>query len=177
LLGGTFADVQKPIRQPRAHLFKEEGLARAVGFARIKLDASSVAADETLILALFDSNGDCPAVHGPRLLEAVRPVAGSHPVSCVLIKREFETWFVGAAQSLSAYLSLDQLPDAPEDEGFGKGWIKHHFMGTSYSETMDQPALAATMSLPDCRRRCPSFDKLCREIERYAPTAPSGREA
>src|SRR5687767_14271440 len=87
LIGGDVAEVMKPIRQPRSRLFKEEELVRAVGLARIKLDSAEAKVDETLILVIFDSNGDCPAVHGPRLLAAARPVAGRHPVACVLVKR------------------------------------------------------------------------------------------
>jgi predicted ATPase len=35
-----------------------------------------------------------------------------------------------------------------------------------YSETIDQPAMTADMDLSLCRRRSPSFDKLCRELEK-----------
>ncbi len=175
LVGGDFAEVLRPIRQPRSKLFKEEELARAVGLARKKLDSARQMAGETLILVMFDSNGDCPAVHGPRLVVAARSVAGQHPVACVLVKREFETWFVAAAESLSAYLNVGQVPDKPEEGGHGKGWVQHHFIGATYSETTDQPALTATMSLLACRSRSPSFDKLCREMERRAPHRNSER--
>lgn len=37
-------------------------------------------------------------------------------------------------------------------------------IGTKYSETQDQPRMTAQMDLALCRRRCPSFDKLCREL-------------
>jgi hypothetical protein len=167
LVGGAFAEVLKPIRQPRSKLFKEEELARAVALARGKLDSAEKAEHRTLILATMDSNGDCPAVHGPRLLAAPQEASGRHPVACVLVKREFETWFVAAAESLQQYLTLDDLPEAPEEAGYGKGWIRHHFAYATYSETTDQPALTATMDLALCRRRSPSFDKLCRELERW----------
>ena len=47
--------------------------------------------------------------------------------------------------------------DAPVDEP-----------GAKYSESIDQAKLTAHMDLSLCRTRAPSFDKLCRELERFA---------
>jgi hypothetical protein len=38
--------------------------------------------------------------------------------------------------------------------------------GLRYSETLDQPALAAVFDLEAARQRCPSFHKFCRDVER-----------
>jgi hypothetical protein len=52
--------------------------------------------------------------------------------------------------------------------GLSKAWIEQRFKGTRYSETQDQPAMTLVMDLNLCRTRSPSFDKLCRELERRA---------
>ena len=84
---------------------------------------------------------------------------------------EYETWFVAAADSLRERLSLaadEQVPENPEESRTGKGWIQRHFRrkDQSYSPTVDQPSLTTKMDLTLCRRRSPSFDKLCRELEK-----------
>ncbi len=78
------------------------------------------------------------------------------------------TWFAAACTSLEEYLDLSRgsLPQEPERERLGKAWIQKRFRGTSYSETIDQPKLTSRMDLAACRRRSPSFDKLCRELEK-----------
>jgi hypothetical protein len=90
-------------------------------------------------------------------------------VSCVLAIVEYETWFVAAADSLRDFLDIphtDTVPEAPEPRRSGKSWIERRFRGTKYSETVDQPKMTAAMDLPLCRQRSPSFDKLCRELEK-----------
>jgi hypothetical protein len=125
----------------------------------------------SLILVLIDADTDCPKELAPPLLKAVVSSAGTENVAVVLPKVEYETWFVAAAESLGGYLLLDPeqpVPGQPEQAGCGKGWIEHRFRGAKYSETLDQPSMTAAMDLRLCRQRSPSFDKLCRELERYA---------
>jgi hypothetical protein len=89
-------------------------------------------------------------------------------MACVLANVEYETWFAAAAESLTKYLDLPAgftASESPEDARHGKAWVKHYFRGTKYSETQDQPGMTAAMDLALCRRRSPSFDKLCRELE------------
>jgi hypothetical protein len=86
---------------------------------------------------------------------------------CVVANVEYETWFVAAAESLTRYLNLagdKMLPSDPERLRLGKGWIKARL--PAYSETVDQPKFSAVMDLRLCRRHSPSFDKLCRELEK-----------
>jgi hypothetical protein len=81
---------------------------------------------------------------------------------------EFETWFVGAESSLSAYFDLEgtNVSTDPETTRQGKGTVLKLTHGR-YGETVDQPRFSAMMDLNECRRRCPSFDKLCRELSKY----------
>jgi hypothetical protein len=118
---------------------------------------------------LIDTDEDCPAEMGPRLLGIARKVVDTRAdLACVLINVEYETWFAATAESLLKYLDLesDSAPsDSPEEAGHGKAWVERRFRGRKYLETQDQPAMTSTMDLTLCRKRSPSFDKLCRELE------------
>jgi hypothetical protein len=169
LLGGGYADVIQPIRRPKSKLVKEAELERAVELAALKLRADRDVGIPWLVLILLDANGDCPAELGPALLARARQVAGHADIACVIAKVEYETWFVAAAESLSEYLDLaaqHEPPVAPEHARCGKRWVEQRFRTVKYSETVDQPRMTAAMDLLIARARAPSFDKLCRELER-----------
>lgn len=169
LVGGTFVNVLQPIRQPRTRLVRPEGLQRAVKLALSKLaQLPDQDGGPALVLILIDADDDCPADLAPRLLEMAGEVAPRERVACVLACVEYETWFVAAAESLSTDLNLDPnepVPNDPEDCRLRKKWIEDRFRKSRYSETRDQPALTARMDLKLCRRRSPSFDKLCRVLK------------
>jgi hypothetical protein len=169
LLAGEFIDVLSPIRQPRGRLVLKENLHKAVRLALNKLSNPLVPDVPALMLLLIDADEDCPAELGPRLLRDAREVCAGANVACVLANLEYETWFVAAAESLKKYLDLTRdlaLPESPEESGQKKSWVEQRFRGTKHSETQDQPAMTDAMDLALCRRRAPSFDKLCRELER-----------
>lgn len=166
IVGGEYVDVLKPIRQPKSKLVQREGLERAVQLAAAKLAAASGETIPALILVLVDADEDCPAELGPRLADWARAAGAGHEAVCVVAKLEFETWFAASAESLTDYLEIessDTFSD-PEDNRVGKGWIQSRYRGVKYSETADQPRLTSHMDLSLCRRRSPSFDKLCREL-------------
>jgi hypothetical protein len=168
ILGGESLEVLKPIRGKRHRLVKPSELGRALNLAVPKLRAAS-SQSPAMILVLLDADSDLPCVLGPSLLALAKEVRGDADVSCVIANLEYETWFVAAAESLSAFLDLSRdspIPSDPERDRQGKGWIQRKFRGTKYSETIDQPAMTRAMDLALCRRRSPSFDKLCRELER-----------
>jgi len=169
VFGGEYLDILRPIRRSRSLLAKTEELQKAVKLARAKLK-NSPSEDPELILTLVDADSDPPCTLGPEWLQTARDAVSDVPISCVFAKVEFETWFVGAAESLSALVDVAdsaEIPDEPENAGVGKNWIETRFRGTRYSPTVDQPKLTAAMDLQLCRPRCPSFDKLCRELERF----------
>ncbi len=169
MLGGEYIDVLQPIRQPRGKLVKESELGKAVQLARSKLGNSSGPPDPALVLILIDADEDCAKEWGPKLLEWALRAAPGVDVACVLANVEYETWFVAAAESLDAFLNLSTdvpISDNPEELGSKKAWVEHRFRGTKYSETIDQPRMTQAMDLALCRKRSPSFDKLCRELER-----------
>lgn len=171
LLSVDYVEVLKPNRKRRDRLIQNIGdeLGRAVESAARELAAMQRAGVASpLILVLVDSDEDCPvslAAAMRRIANATRP---DFRTACVVAVKEYETWFVAAAHSLAEYLDLaeDEPPADPEQQRCGKAWIEKRFRGPKYSETADQPRLTAKMDLQLCRDRCPSFDKLCRELDR-----------
>jgi len=176
LFNQTYIEVLRPIRQPRSRLVQSAYLTKALQLARGKLRAEgNVDSRNALILVLFDANGDCPAELAASALATANDVVDDSDVAVVLAKVEYETWFVAAADSLREHLRIDgeqSPPSAPEEARAGKGWITQRYRGIRYSETQDQPAMTSSMDLELCRRRSPSFNKLCREIGRRVVTEP-----
>jgi hypothetical protein len=172
LIQGEYIDILRPpIRQPRDRLAKnkDDALAKAIGLAAAKLNAYNDWTDPELILILIDADKDAPCILGPELLQIAQNARKDKTIACVTANTEYETWFVAAAESLVQYLDLNQdrqLPEDPEADRLGKGWIEKRFKGVKYSETVDQPKPTARFDLRMCRDRSPSFDKLCRDLER-----------
>jgi len=168
---GVSIEVSRPIRIPRNRLVKEPELRRAVEFAGRQTRPGDA------VLVLIDADDDCPALLAPRLLGWAKAERADRRIAVVLARREFEAWFIAAADSLVANGKLvagTQPPADAETIPDAKGWLKHAMRG-SYSETVDQPALAALFDL-DAARRCSSFAKMCRDfVALTAPTPPASR--
>jgi hypothetical protein len=96
-------------------------------------------------------------------------VRGDLPIAVVLAKKEFEAWFLAAAESLRGKHGLPndlQSPAEPENIRGAKEWLTGLMpYGRSYAETTDQPAFTAIFDMSKARR-ADSFDKCYREIER-----------
>jgi Domain of unknown function (DUF4276) len=156
-------DIARPIRRPRGSLMKSGGLEAAISLAAIEMGESGA------IFVLLDSEGECPAEVGPRLLARARSARTDKQISLVLAHHEFEAWFLASASSLKGCSGLSgSIEDhaTPEDIQDCKGWLRHWKALTSkYEEPVDQPSLAAAFNLEIARRRAPSFDKLYREFE------------
>jgi hypothetical protein len=158
---GLVPEVLKPLRVPAAKLQKPDELDRTIQLAALKLGGSGG------ILILIDCDDDCPAEVGPALLERARLIRGDIPISVVLAKREYEAWFIAAAESLKSKRSLSSTlssPDDPESIRGAKEWLSRQMpTGVRYSETTDQAALTAVFDM-HAARRVDSFDKCYREI-------------
>ena len=169
LLGGEHAEVLQPIRRKRGLLLKRESgdLERAVNLAVAKL----AQVGGGLVLILVDAEEDCAALGslGPLLLERATSARADADIACVIANVMYETWFVAAAGSLTKYLddeAIQPIPEDPEAQGLGKGWVKSRIRSGKYTETADQAAMTSAMDLTLCRNRSRSFDKLCRELQR-----------
>lgn len=152
------------IRVPRNQLIQTGELERWVERTARKVGA------EGALLVLIDSDDDCPAQLGPALLRRARAARPDLPSAVVLAHREYEAWFLAAAESLRGCRGLPddlQPPPNPEDIGDAKGWLKSKTPhDPKYSPVRDQTALTATFDLALARNHSPSFDKCYREIER-----------
>lgn len=185
ILGGDCIEVLRPIREKRNRLAvnRNGALTRAVELAARLLAAEKELLDwPALVFVLLDADDDLPCVLGPELLRLARDARDDVNVSCVVANVEFETWFVAAAESLSEFIDLREgevVPNAPEVLRCGKGWIKQRFRKMPYSETLDQPKLTARFDMGQCRTRSPSFDKLCRDLQRFItdPHLPCDEES
>jgi hypothetical protein len=156
-------EIARPIRHPRGSLMKAGGLEAAIGLAAIAMGETGA------VFVLLDSEGECPAEVGPRLLARAQGTRPDKQVSVVLAHREFEAWFLASASSLKGRSGLsDSVEDhsTPEEVQDCKGWLREWKAAASkYEEPVDQPSLAAAFDVAIARRRAPSFDKLYREFE------------
>lgn len=166
-LEGCVLDVLQPIRISKSKIVSDKNeLFRAIDLAALKLAESH--AQRKFVLLLIDADNDAACKLGPALLADVFSVRSHLDFSCIIAVVEFETWLVGGAETLGDLLipGYEQhVPEQPEAERVGKGWIQQFFLGAKYSESVDQVRLTARFDLRRARARIPSFDKLCREME------------
>jgi hypothetical protein len=143
---------------------KEGEMERSVNLAGRKLRGQGG------ILVVLDCDWDdgCPATDGPALLKRAMVVRGDLPIAVILAKREFEAWFLAAAESLRGRHGFQndlEPPAQAEDIRSAKEWLSDKMpQGRSYAETTDQPAFTAIFDM-DLARRADSFDKCYRAIE------------
>jgi len=157
----VYIDVQRPDRHSKSKLLRAGGIEDAVDLAIRGLPELGA------VLIVIDSDDDCPKETAPQLLaRAERKAAKRRHVSLVLANREFESWFIAAAESIKPGLAA---PDNPESIRGAKEWLSKNAF--SYSPTIDQPSLASQFDLDAARRHAPSFDKLYREIEHFCHLA------
>ena len=156
-------DVKQPIRVPANRLKKPGELERTVELAARTLSGRG----GILILIDCDWDGGCPKTDGPDLLTRACAVHPDIPISLVLAYKEYEAWFIAAAESLRGKRGLsDTMTPADDPEGIrgAKEWLgKWMPSNRPYSETIDQPALTALFDM-QAARRTNSFDKCWREI-------------
>ncbi len=87
----------------------------------------------------------------------------------VLAKKEYEAWFIAAAESLRGQCGLPEdlagVPN-PEDIRGAKEWLSRCMpRNRRYAETTDQATLTRVFDM-QAARRADSFDKCYREIVR-----------
>ena len=153
--------IHHPLRVPRNKLVKPGELERSIELAARRVGMGGA------IFVILDSDDDCPATLGPELLDRARKIRPDLSISVVLAKREFEAWFLAAAESLRGKRGLAEnieSPSDPESIRGAKEWLTARMVeGRKYVETLDQPALVAAFDLLRARR-ANSFDKLFRDV-------------
>lgn len=157
----VYVDVGYPIRVRRDRfLNKDDEFRRHLSLAANKCG------DKGWILILFDADDDCPAELGQEILRRAQNIAPHRKISVVLANREYEAWFIAAAESLQGNRGFNYDPAKavdPERPRDAKGWIEACMANRSYGETTDQPAFSAQIDLQLAFDRSRSFRKLCSE--------------
>jgi hypothetical protein len=159
---------------PPIRVRRDRFLNRDEEFRRHLLLAAAKCGEDGWILVLLDADDDCPAILAREILERAHCCVPHRRVSVVLANREYEAWFIAAAESLNGQRGFTFDPAdviAPELPRDAKGWIKAHIASGVYGETTDQPAFSARMSLEQAFERSRSFRKLCREWNRQVTVA------
>ncbi|HEV2852439.1 MAG TPA: DUF4276 family protein [Thermoanaerobaculia bacterium] len=158
---GLALRIHHPIRVPKNKLVKPGELERSVELGARRAGRGGA------IFIVLDSDDDCPAALGPELLARARKIRSDLPISVVLAKREFEAWFLASARSLRGLRGLAtnlEPPPDPESIRGAKEWLTARMTSDrSYTETLDQAALTASLDLQQART-APSFDKFFRDI-------------
>lgn len=174
-LGVYNINVCAPNRVPRSRLGTEAGIVAAVQQAAYRVSGRGG------VLVLFDADDDCPKDLVQKLLTPARKAREDKTVALVVANREFEAWFLAAADSLAGHSGLPEgfnWTDDPEDKRDAKSAISHAIKGATghpYSETVDQACLAAQFDMTAARQRSRSFDKLWREVAVLCGCAPASK--
>lgn len=102
-------------------------------------------------MILLDSDDDCPAMMGNRLLNSTRRIRADVPVVVSLAQREYESWFLAAAPSLQNQAGLPEDLAAPENHESirdAKGSLARHMpIGDSYDPIRHQRLFTQKFSL------------------------------
>jgi hypothetical protein len=159
----SYVDVRRPNRYPKGRLKQRSHLSQAVDLAARQLTPPCA------VIVLIDADDDCPADLGPRLLEWAQGARDDIPIAVVLAVREYEAWFLAAAQSLGGHRGLAAnlvAPSDPETISGAKEWLSRNMpRAQPYNPTRHQASFSQVMSLEQARN-APSFDKLCRDVRR-----------
>lgn len=164
-----YVDVLTPIR-----VYKDRFLNRPEEFSRHLKLAAAKCGDAGWILILFDADDDCPDQKGSVVLAQAQAIIPHRRVAVVLANREYEAWFIAAAESLNGFRGFKwqdkDVPIDPEKPRNAKGWMRER-MSAGYGETTDQPAFSALFDLKLAHQRSRSFRKLCSEWDKNAVSA------
>lgn len=163
-------DVSTPIR-----VYKDRFLNRSEEFSRHLKLAAAKCGEAGWILILFDADDDCPAQKGAMVLAQAQAIIPHRRIAVVLANREYEAWFIAAAESLNGCRGFQShANDAqvdPEIPRNSKGWVRERMpAGAGYGETTDQPAFSARFDLDMAHQRSRSFRKLCSEWDKNTVT-------
>lgn len=154
--------VPKPIRVKRHRFLKENELERYVDLA------ARQAGPDGCILIILDADDDCPPERASEVLQRATAVRSDCRIRVVLAQREYEAWFLAAADSIAGHRELRSdttAPAEPESIRDAKGWLTSRMPpGRVYKETRDQPALTMMFNLDQARRGARSFDKMWRTV-------------
>lgn len=128
--------------------------------------AAAKGGEDGWILIVLDADDDCPASLGAHIRQKAQQYVPHRRLSVVLANREFESWFIAAAQSLNGTRGFSVAPGEQvqaEIPRNAKGWVRERMASGTYSEILDQPAFTAKIDLQQAFNNSRSFRKLCKE--------------
>lgn len=159
-----FPTISVPVVWPRSRLVKREFLMRAVGLAAQRATRTGA------ILVLLDADDDCPVSLGAELRTWASAARSDIPIGIVIANREYEAWFLAAAESLRGHRGLRDdvvAPDNCDSIRDAKGWLEvRSATGEQYDPIDHQASFSATIDLELARQNSRSFRKLDKEVRR-----------
>jgi hypothetical protein len=126
------------------------------------------------VLFLFDADKDCARDHVPAMRQWAEEAGQDIPCEIVMIRQEFESWFLAAVDSLrgkKGILETASFPGDSEANRDAKKILSRFYDPASrlfptYSEQRDQEALVEVLDLDLAYRNAPTFRRfvhaLCR---------------
>jgi hypothetical protein len=164
-------EVNVTVSSPPIRVRKDRFLNKEDEFNRMLKLAAAKCGEDGWILILLDADDDCPARLSRSIVDRAAGVVPHRHVSVVLANREYEAWFLAAAQSLNnhrgfAFNSSEPVP--VEEIRNAKGWMAARMAAGAYRETTDQPSFSAKMDLEMAYKGSRSFRKLCHEWSKQA---------
>ena len=160
--------VNAPIRVKSGSFLNDDEYRRKF----FSLAAAKAAEHQGTVVVLLDCEDSCPAELGPSLQAQTAEVRDDVNTLIALSYREYETWFLTAAQSLRGLrgLPLDlNAPDNPEAIRGAKQWLGDR-MQVSYDPITHQIEFTRAMNLDQARAN-DSFNRLCDRITALVPEA------
>lgn len=169
IVPGLWVDVPRPVLVNRSDIVQKGKIAQSGKLEKMIQLAHANLKDQGAILILLDSDDDCPAQLGPALLQEAKRLRTDVPIVTIFAHREYEAWFLAAAESLRGIRGLPgnlETPPEPESIRGTKEWLTKRLpSGQKYSPTVDQAALTAQFDLELALERSASFRKLYRDVE------------
>lgn len=120
VVSSVVPQVSKPIRVKRGRFLKVNELERYVDLA------ARQAGSDDRILIILDADDDCPAERASEILERAMAVRSDRRIQAVLAQREYEAWFLAAADSIAGHRELrcdTTAPADPESVRDAKEWL------------------------------------------------------
>jgi hypothetical protein len=153
--------INPPIRVKSGSFFHDEAY-----FNKYIAMASAKAAQERgAVLILMDCEDDCPAELGPKILEKAKGQRSDIHFIVALAYREFETWFIAAAESFKGSYGFPADLSAPSNfESFrdAKGWLSSR-MSVNYDPVIHQVKFTRLLDI-DLAKNSHSFNRLYSKI-------------
>ena len=98
------------------------------------------------------------------------------PVAVVIVRWEYEAWFLASLETVGPTVGLPKgtvYEGDVESEHSAKGWIERRLPpGRKYYESLDQASMTARLDLKAAARRSRSFRRLRHALEQLIDAHP-----